>query len=39
MLEEGIFNNWKYSYYGKFCQKCEDNYYLNNTDNLCYKLE
>ena len=33
---EGRFINCKYGYEIKGCERCKDDYYLNQTDNLCY---
>ena len=33
---EGNFENCKYGYEDKGCQRCKDDFYLNQTNNLCY---
>ena len=35
-LAEGKFKNCKYGYEDKYCEKCNDNFYINKNDNLCY---
>ena len=30
------YKNYKRAYEGWFCEKCKDDFYLNQTDHLCY---
>ena len=34
-IGEGDLKNCKYSYWGDYCSKCKDDYYLNQTEFLC----